>query len=201
MKTVILDMYGVIIKDPEGGLFPFVNRNLPGLKHADVYVHWMKANVGRLSSLDFFKNVGFEGNLSEIETEYLDTIEIDESFYEAAAAISKRYRLALLSNDLAEWSRYLRNKFALNSFFDVIIVSGDVQMKKPDPQIFQFMLSELSQPASDCIYVDDRTINLDTAQSLGIDTILFNSAKVPYNGKKVSNFKELTGILMQGGVS
>ncbi|MCL2774859.1 MAG: HAD-IA family hydrolase [Oscillospiraceae bacterium] len=197
MKTVIFDMYGVIIKDPEGGLMPFVNSVFPDLTPDDVYYpHWVKACVGELSSLDFFRNIGFDGDLSKIEKEYLDTIEIDESFYEIIPIIRKYYRLALLSNDVSEWSRYLRDKFKINHFFDVVIVSGDAKIKKPDTQIFNAMLGKLGQPASDCIYVDDRRKNLVSAQWLGMDTILFNSRNVPYDGKAVNNFGELINMLI-----
>jgi len=196
MKTVIFDMYGVIIKDPEGGLMPFVNGILPGLTFNDVYFpHWIEACEGNLSSLDFFGNIGFKGDLAKLEKEYLDTIEIDKSFYEAAPVISKYYRLALLSNDVSEWSGYLRGKFEINGFFDVIIISGDVKIKKPDVQIFNLMLEKLGQTAADCIYIDDRRRNLAAAKSLGMETILFNSRNVDYDGKTVSNFYELADML------
>ncbi|EGD47593.1 HAD-superfamily hydrolase, subfamily IA, variant 3 [Ruminiclostridium papyrosolvens DSM 2782] len=196
MKALILDMYGVIIKDPEGGLLPFINRTFPDLSRDDVYRHWIKANVGELSSFNFFRELGFEGDLSIIEKEYLDTIEIDESFYEFAPILKKHYNLALLSNDLGEWSRYLRNKFKINDYFDVITVSGDLKIKKPDVKIFMHTIDKLGCSATDCIYVDDRRFNLAAAQSLGMDSVLFNSRKVQYEGKTVVSFKELTNLLI-----
>jgi putative hydrolase of the HAD superfamily len=196
MRALILDMYGVIMKDPEGGFIPFVNRTFPDLSRDDVYLHWNKADVGELSSLDLFRKLGFEGNLSKIEKEYLDTVEINESFYEIAPILKKHYHLALLSNDSSEWSRYLRDKFKINDYFDVITVSGDVKIKKPDVQIFMLTLDKLRHPASDCIYVDDRRFNLAAAESLGMDTVLFNSRNVQYEGKTVVSFKELANMLI-----
>jgi len=196
MKTVILDMYGVIIKDPEGGFIPFVNRTFPDLSRDDIYLHWNRGDVGELSSLDLFRKLGFEDDLRKIEKEYLDTVEMNESFYEFAPIIKKYYHLALLSNDLGEWSAYLRDKFKINDYFDVITVSGDVKVKKPDAQIFMLTLDKLGQPASDCIYVDDRRFNLAAAQSLGMDTVLFNSRDVQYGGKTVNNFKDLANMLI-----
>ncbi len=197
MKVLILDMYGVIIKDPEGGLLPFINGKFPDLSRDDVYKHWIKANVGELASFDLFRELGFEGDLNKIEKEYLDTIEIDQSFYEFAPLLKKHYHLALLSNDLTEWSRYLRDKLKINDYFDVITVSGDVKIKKPDVKIFMHTLDKLGHPATDCIYVDDRRFNLAAAQSLGMDTILFNSRNVQYDGKTVVSFKELTDYLIE----
>lgn len=196
MKALILDMYGVIIKDPEGGLLPFINRAFPDLSRDDVYKHWIKANVGELSSFNFFRELGFEGDLSIIEKEYLDTIEIDEAFYEFAPILKKHYNLALLSNDLGEWSRYLRDKFKINDYFDVITVSGDLKIKKPDVKIFMHTIDKLGCSATDCIYIDDRRFNLAAAQSLGMDTVLFNSRKVQYEGNTVVSFKELTNLLI-----
>lgn len=75
-------------------------------------------------------------------------------------------------------------------------MSGDVKIKKPDVQIFMLTLNKLGHPASDCIYVDDRRFNLAAAQALGMDTILFNSRNVQYEGKTVVSFKELANMLI-----
>jgi putative hydrolase of the HAD superfamily len=196
MQAIIFDMYGVILKDPEGGLMPFVNRFFPDLQFDDVYTHWRKANVGELTSVDFFSKIGFEGDLKKIEKEYLDTIEIDTSFYSAAQTLGKYYRLALLSNDLSEWSNYLRGKFDINKYFDTIIISGDVKLQKPDINIFKLTLQELALPARGCVYIDDRRRNLAAAKSLGMETILFNSRNVEYDGRTVFDFDGLVNALV-----
>ncbi len=196
MKALILDMYGVIVKDPEGGFMTFVNGTFPELSRNDAYRYWSKAAAGELSSLDLLIKLGFKGDVSKIEKEYLDTIQINESFYEYAPILKKNYHLALLSNDLSEWNKYLRDKFKINDYFNIITVSGDVKIKKPDEQIFRLTLDKLGHSASDCIYVDDREYNLAAAQLLGMDTILFNSRNVQYEGKTVVSFKELTGMLI-----
>ena len=196
MKAVILDMYGVILQDPGEGFITFVNRTFPDLSPADIYLHWDKADVGELSSLEVFERLGFKGDLGKIEKEYLDTVGINESFYEFASNIKKYYKLALISNDSSEWSKYLRDKYKINDYFDVITVSGDIKIKKPDERIFKLTLEKLGCLVSDCTYIDDRRYNLAAAQSLGMDTILFNSRNVKYEGKTVINFKELANMLI-----
>lgn len=91
----------------------------------------------------------------------------------------------------------MRDKFELNNYFDVITVSGDVKIKKPDVKIFMLTVDKLGHQAGDCILVDDRRSNLDVAQSLGMDTILFNSRNVQYEGKTAVSFLELVNILIQ----
>jgi putative hydrolase of the HAD superfamily len=195
MKAVILDMYGVIIKDPGGNYVPFVKRTFPELERDEIYVPWLKGNVGEISSLQLFKELGYEGDLSATQKEYLETIEIDEAFYEFARTIKESYKIGLLSNDLSEWSRYLRDKYQLNDYFDVITVSGDVKIKKPDERIFKLTVDKLGVAASDCIYVDDRRYNLAAAKSLGMETILFNTRQVEYDGNTVNSFQELAEML------
>jgi len=190
-------MYGVILKDPDGGLMPFVNRFFPDLNFDDVYIYWRKANVGEISSLEFFSKLGFEGDIKKIEKEYLNTIEVDAAFYSAAQTLGKYYRLAILSNDLSEWSNYLRDKFDINKYFDTIVISGDVKLQKPDINIFNLMIDRLALPACRCTYIDDRRRNLSAAKSIGMETILFNSRNVEYDGKTVFNFNELVDDLVQ----
>lgn len=108
MKAVILDMYGVILKDTGDNFYPFVNRTFPELTPSDIYPIWDKADVGEISSLEVFKRLGYPGDedtLAGIEKEYLDTVEINEGFYVFATEIKKQYKLALLSNDFAELAK------------------------------------------------------------------------------------------------
>lgn len=196
MKAVILDMYGVILKETGDGFVPYVQHTFPNLKPEDIWTPWNKADVGELSSLEVFEAIGYKGDLEKIEKEYLDTIEIDETFFEFASVIMKKHKLALISNDSSRWSKYLREKFDINKCFDVISVSGDLKIKKPDERIYQLTLEKLGCVASECVYVDDRRYNLAAAQALGIDTILFNSREVQYEGKTVTNFNELANMLM-----
>lgn len=195
MKAVILDMYGVILKETGDGFVPYVQQTFPNLKPEDIWTPWDKADVGEVSSLEVFEAIGYKGDLEKIEKEYLDTIEIDETFYEFASEITKKHKLALISNDSSRWSKYLREKFDINKYFDVISVSGDLKIKKPDERIYQLTLEKLGCAASECVYVDDRRYNLSAAQGLGIDTILFNTRGVEYDGKTVINFRKLANIL------
>jgi haloacid dehalogenase superfamily, subfamily IA, variant 3 with third motif having DD or ED len=194
MKTIIFDMYGVIMEHPTGNMMPFINGAFPELTESDVYPHWIRAAKGGLKSRDFWKLIGCK-NVEEIEEVYLNTIGINEDFYGAAAKLKDNYSFALLSNDISEWNHFLRKKYGLDPYFDAITVSGDVKLMKPDPEIFRLVLSKLNVSASDCIYIDDRRSNLSAASELGMDVILFNSRAVEYDGKTVYGFDELTELL------
>jgi putative hydrolase of the HAD superfamily len=52
--------------------------------------------------------------------------------------------------------------------FDVVVISGEVGMRKPEPEIFAHTLALLGRPAHECVFVDDLPHNVDAAVELGI---------------------------------
>ncbi len=192
MKAIILDMFGVILKQSGEEFYSYVQETFPALTQAEIYAVWDRADMGEISSLEVWRELGFQGDIEKREREFLDTLEVNQGFYEfAARAREQQYSLAILSNDSSRWSRYIRDKFDLNRYFDVIHISGDLKMKKPDLRIFEFTARKLGMPAGDCVYVDDRRKNLAAARAVGMDAVLFNTRGVPYEGKIVTQFREI----------
>jgi len=175
MRALILDMYGVIIKQTGDDFVPYIHRTFPELTESEILTPWFKADVGELSSLDVWRILGFTGDLEKIEQEYLDTLELNEGFYPFIKQAKKTCRLAIISNDSSRWSQYLRSKFGMNEYFDVISISGDLKIQKPDPQIFIRTMELLGCTAKECLYVDDREGNLAAARALGMEATQFVS--------------------------
>lgn len=191
MRAIVLDMYGVIVKQTGDDFIPYVQRTFPNISAEEIYKPWFRANIGDISSLEVWKAIGFQGDLEKIEKEYLDTIELSDGFIDFVEKAKTKYKLAIISNDSSRWSKYLREKFNINRYFDVISVSGDLRVKKPDERIFLLTLEKLGVNAEECIYVDDRRRNLGAANRVGMNPILFNSRNVPCEGVSVRHFDEL----------
>lgn len=196
MKAIVLDMYGVILKQTGDDFVPYVQRTFPDLTPEEIYTPWFKADAGECTSLEVWKSLGFKGDIEKIEKEYLDTIEINEGFLDFAAAVSKHYKMAIISNDSSRWSKYLREKFNINKYFDVISISGDLKIEKPDERIFQLTIEQLGCKAEECLYVDDREGNLEAASKVGMNTVLFNSRNVKFEGNTVTDFSQLIDRLL-----
>lgn len=73
-------------------------------------------------------------------------------------------RTALLSNSWGD--QYLRDGW--QDMFDVVVISGEVGMRKPEPAIFEHTLSELGLPATACVFVDDHAANIVAGAALGL---------------------------------
>ncbi len=195
MKAVILDMFGVILKQTGEEFYSYVRQFFPERTEKEIYTIWNRADLGEISSLEVWRQLGFQGNLEEREKEFLDTLEVNGGFYEFASEAGKQCKLAILSNDSSRWSRYIREKFGINPYFDVINISGDLKRKKPDRYVFELTRQQLGVEARECVYIDDRRKNLSAARDVGMDTVLFNSRNVDFGGKTVHNFRELGELL------
>lgn len=195
MSTVLLDMYGVILRETGDDFAPYVQSFFPQLSEPEISEIWYRADRGEISSLDVWRQLGFTGDIERREKEYLDTISLNPGFYEFAEKANRHGKLGLISNDSARWSRYFREKFGINSFFDAVSVSGELKMWKPNEDIFRYTLDKLGVSSGDCVYVDDRRRNLQTAKNLGMRIVLFNSRNTEFPCETVSSFEELAQLL------
>lgn len=80
-----------------------------------------------------------------------------------------------LSNWSAETFNIVRHKFEFLKLFDEIIISGNVKLIKPEPEIFELCLQKIGKPANQCLFIDDSETNVAAAQKLGFDTVRFIS--------------------------
>jgi len=99
------------------------------------------------------------------------TVDILQSLKQAG------YPLYALSNWSAETFARIRHKYDFLNWFDTILLSGEVKLIKPDPQIFQLFLARVNRKAKDCLFIDDSPANIVAANALGFQTILFESPR------------------------
>lgn len=86
------------------------------------------------------------------------------------------YPLYGLSNWSAEKYALVKDKYPFFSWFDGVVISGEVRLIKPDPRIFQLLLERIGRPAGECLFIDDSAKNISIAGELGFETIHFRSA-------------------------
>lgn len=87
--------------------------------------------------------------------------------------LKERYRLkiASISNEGRELAIYRINKFELGSFIDVFVSSCFVHFRKPDVDIYRMALDIARVSPSKAVYLDDRAMFVEVAQSLDIHSI------------------------------
>lgn len=86
------------------------------------------------------------------------------------------FELHGLSNWSSEKFASVRTRYPFFQLFETILLSGDVKLVKPDPRIFGVLLERIGRSASECLFIDDSEQNIETARTLGFETIRFESA-------------------------
>lgn len=98
------------------------------------------------------------------------TLKLEDDMLRALEiARSAGYKTAMLSNS---WGEGLYPRERIDHLFDVMVISGEIGMRKPDPKIFEITLERLGIAAERCIFVDDHPGHLATAAELGMTTVL-----------------------------
>ncbi|MGO4706067.1 HAD family hydrolase [Microvirga sp. 2MCAF38] len=64
-----------------------------------------------------------------------------------------------------------QRRFPYLGGFDGIIVSGDERLLKPQPEIYNLLLSRYGLVAEDCVFIDDSKANVEGARAVGMHAI------------------------------
>ena len=86
---------------------------------------------------------------------------------------NRGYKVYLLSNyPRSLFEAHSEREFSFIPFIDGKVVSSSIGVMKPDRRIYQTLLDRYSLTAEECLFADDRQVNLDGAAQLGIRTLL-----------------------------
>lgn len=116
--------------------------------------------------------LSWEADLEEKKKEILHPIPGMDALIEQLK--TKGIRVVLLSNTPKARSHFLKSLGGYQSF-QMVILSCDVGVAKPNLKIFEITLKKLKIDAGKCLFIDDKKRNVDAAKKLGMDGIVFES--------------------------
>lgn len=86
-------------------------------------------------------------------------------------AHQKKYKLILLSNTNTMHIDYIKQNVSFyddfKACFDVFYLSQEIHLRKPNKDIFEFVLNENNLTAEECVFIDDTKENTDAAKEMG----------------------------------
>jgi putative hydrolase of the HAD superfamily len=98
--------------------------------------------------------------------------------------LKKKYRIFLLSNTneihFAAFSAYMKCKFKRDIFFEVFekaYVSHEMKMRKPDAEIFEFVVRENNLLKEETLFIDDSIQHIEGAKKAGLNAIFLEPGK------------------------
>lgn len=201
LKLIAFDLFGVIITDGHlvtNGLMPLLP---PDTSKADVKPFYDAYTGGQISEAAFWLGINLTVD-SDIRNRFLNGFELDDNLAKVTYALSKHYRLGILSNLGAEWGEILEERFAFRERFEPRIISGAVQCQKPEPEIFEVLIKASGMRGSEIAFIDDRRENLQVAKQFGMTTIHYHREpdKHPYEPDyTIHRLSELLPILLPDG--
>ena len=101
-----------------------------------------------------------------------ETIEVAKEL-----AASRKYFMATLNNEILELNRFRLKNFGLHEYFSVFFSSCFLGMRKPDEEIYRLVLQVTQRAPEECVFIDDREINLECPAQMGINTIWFRDVE------------------------
>jgi putative hydrolase of the HAD superfamily len=184
MRWIVFD-YGEVISRPTGEL-PALAEVLGAdlVKFEDAYWAERDAYDRGLSDHAYWSAVGarlgvevspaLAAQLTEIDT--TGWMSVEPSTMELLADLrAAGTRLALLSNAPSAFGR-LVERASWSSTFDHLLFSGDLGVAKPDAEIWAALLARIEADAGDCVFFDDRQVNIDGAVAYGLSGQLWRTA-------------------------
>jgi len=87
----------------------------------------------------------------------------------------RSYLMASLNNESLEINEYRVHKFDLRQYFQAFFSSCYLGVRKPEEQIYRLALKISQREPQECVFIDDRGLNLELARELGMHTIQFQA--------------------------
>ncbi|MEQ1698796.1 MAG: HAD family phosphatase [Ilumatobacteraceae bacterium] len=82
------------------------------------------------------------------------------------------FRLGVLTNNVLEFREHWRSLMDFDRFFDDVVDSHEVGLRKPNPAIYQLALARLGAAAGRTAFLDDVPTNVSAAEGVGIRGVL-----------------------------
>jgi 2-haloacid dehalogenase len=156
--------------------------------------------------LRLFDAIGIQGEPEPFSEAYLrhlancgDLIEGAESLIQQ---LSQSYRLALITNGLADVQRPRLASSPLQPYFETITISDEIGVAKPDPAIFDVAFGQMGNPEKTAVLIIGDSLSSDMQGGLNysIDTCWYNPENKPtempvtYNIQRLDELKTILTV-------
>jgi len=187
LRTIVFDFGGVLVDwNPRHLYCKLFNGNTSAMEHFLTEINFTEWNLQQDKGRPFAVGVA---ELTKQFPQYADLIRAyDERWEETIAGPIQStvnilgelkqagYRLHGLSNWSDEKFQMVHEKYEFFNWFETILVSGAVELVKPDPRIFTMLLERIGRTASECLLIDDSEANIAAARQMSFRTIQYRSS-------------------------
>ena len=111
------------------------------------------------------------------QTEFFAEDFVDEELVAFIRSVRPGLKTGLLSNAWDGLREVMQTRVRIMDAFDVIVISAEEKIAKPDPRIYHLALDRLAVNPAEAIFLDDFSENVEAAAALGLHSIHFRSSE------------------------
>ncbi len=186
IKAIVFDCGGVVVQSNRSQVIKFLAESFE-VSQSEFESYLSKERIldlatGKVKEAVFWESFAKKNQLSIPEgfhSHYLSFIKnvfpSDKDILAFVKSLQDSGLQTPMLSDATEWQvEGFRESGLYENFFPVFL-SCEIGLKKPDPATFQYLLSQLKLSPEECIFVDDRKVNIIAAKEFGIDAICFTT--------------------------
>ena len=138
--------------------------------------------AGVISTSDFLRAMQhgcrIEGNVEMLASLFADVFTPNEDACALIPRLKERYRLVLGSNCTPLHAERFRSQFANTlRHFDGLVLSYEIGARKPNAAFYEACVRHAGCSASECVFVDDLTANVEGAIACGLHGIVYRETR------------------------
>jgi putative hydrolase of the HAD superfamily len=181
INTIVFDWGGVLIEQPTVKVIDYCakyfNIKIKDFSEA-LIIYKNDFQKGILSERNLWKKICTSLNISLPKVNSLWRIAFEEVYEEKkemftlVSSLKKRgYKIGFLSNtELPAMNFFIEQNYDM---IDICVFSCKEGIIKPDIEIYKILLNQINSDPKDVIFIDDRPENIDAANKIGVNGILF----------------------------
>ncbi|MCK4653886.1 MAG: HAD-IA family hydrolase [Candidatus Cloacimonetes bacterium] len=136
--------------------------------------------AGKISRISFFNKIrniyNFEMSLNKFEKVWCNVFSENQEVINLARKLSGEYNVFIFSNTDEIHFPYIWEKYpSLHFFGNNLMLSYKLNAVKPEIDIYLNAMNKFNLKPEECLLIDDRPVNINTAESIGMKGIIHSS--------------------------
>jgi epoxide hydrolase-like predicted phosphatase len=191
IRAVLFDFGGVLYRVPDQRwlrrwqvlLGLGLDEDISTLISAPEDSPYMRAILeGRISEDEIWERLGRRWRISPFMVRWLRRAamsrrRVNREMATFLGSLRPRYLTGILSNAGSDARRLFTDVFGFDRLVDVMVISAEEGVAKPDERIYHLALDRLGVKADEVVFVDDMAVNVAAACQLGMRAIQFHETQ------------------------
>jgi small GTP-binding protein len=183
VENIIFDFYDVIFSAPTKKLVNqlAIKYNLTPEQADQSFYLYEKRHYQEITTEEFTaqfetligQKIDFKKDVHELWSPLVEEIDYTCDFLKFQKSLGKKvYYITNIGSSLQE-----RREADIYKYFDGGVASCEVGCEKPDLEIYRNLLDKYNLKATNCVFIDDKIMNVESAKKLGIRGIVFKEGE------------------------